>query len=256
MLNLLLLIFAHHQVRNLLFMGRNKKRSFESDTSKTSPPNKMPTRSRSGSVDRSSQILSEIAALREKFNEIEKEVADISKFVREVELLRTKVEEVQGVCESFQRLELENKKRSVLLRGLNFRSVEKQYETRQETKAVLADFFGRVGMTPHLVDYQRLGGLKIGETGNKISIRVQFVDVDQKFDLFDRLKAKGRELQDVSVLTDYPAFQLKQFKQLSDAAYKIRQENPGTKTRIVPKGLALNLQRRPTRDDRWTSVSV
>jgi len=179
-------------------MGRNKKRSFESDTSKTSPPNKMPTRSRSGSVDRSSQILSEIAALREKFNEIEKEVADISKFVREV----------------------------------------------------------RVGMTPHLVDYQRLGGLKIGETGNKISIRVQFVDVDQKFDLFDRLKAKGRELQDVSVLTDYPAFQLKQFKQLSDAAYKIRQENPGTKTRIVPKGLALNLQRRPTRDDRWTSVSV
>jgi hypothetical protein len=233
-------------------MGKNK-RSFESDSSKISPPNKMPARGRSGSVDRSSQILSEIALLREKFTELEKEVAEISKFVREVESLRTRVEAVQESCESFQRLELDNKKRCVLLRGLKFRSTEQQYETRQQTKAVLAEFFTRAGMAPHLVDYQRLGGLRTGENGSKISIRVQFVDVDQKFDLFDKLKAKGRELEDVSVLTDYPSFQLKRFKQLSDAAYKIRQETPGTKTRIVPKGLTLNLQRRPTKDDRWTA---
>jgi len=81
----------------------------------------MPARGRSGSVDRSSQILSEIALLREKFTELEKEVAEISKFVREVESLRTRVEAVQESCESFQRLELDNKKRCVLLRGLKFR---------------------------------------------------------------------------------------------------------------------------------------
>jgi hypothetical protein len=120
----------------------------------------------------------------------------------------------------------------------------------------LAEFFGKVGMRPHLVDYQRLGGLRPNENGSKVSIRVQFVDVDQKFDLFDKLKEKGRELENVSVLTDYPSFQLKQFKKLSDAAYKIRQENPGTKTRIVPKGLALQLQRRPNKDAKWMSVSV
>lgn len=85
---------------------------------------------------------------------------------------------------------------------------------------------------------------------------MQFADVDQKFDLFDKLKTKGRELQHVSVLTDYPSFQLKQFKQLSEAAFKIRQDKPGTKTRIVPKGLGLILQKRTGVDAPWTPVSA
>ncbi len=212
--------------------------------------------SRSNSPDRSTEILEQIAQLKEQFCKIEKEVADIAKFVKEVETMRSKVTEMQETCESFQRLELDNKKRCVLLRGLKFKS-EGKFESRQQTKAVLADFFGRVGMVPHLVDYQRLGGLKLNEDGSKISIRVQFVDVDQKFDLFDKLKAKGRELQDVSVLTDYPSFQLKQFKQLSEAAYKIRKENPGSKTRIIPKGLGLVLQKRAAGfNTTWTPVSA
>jgi TolA-binding protein len=237
-------------------MGR-PKRSLETDQAKVSPPNKMPNRnSRSTSSDRSAEILTQIAQLKEKFSQIEKEVAEITKFVREVESLRGKVSELHETCESFQRLELKNKKRCVLLRGLSFKS-EGKFETRQQTKAVLADFFGRVDMVPHLVDYQRLGGLRPNENGSKISIRVQFVDVDQKFDLFDKLKTKGRELQDVSVLTDYPSFQLKQFKQLSEAAYNIRKENPGTKTRIVPKGLGLTLQRRSAGlDSTWIPVSA
>jgi len=236
-------------------MGRNKRR-FDPESSKVSPPNKMPTRSRSGSVDRSTEILSEIAQLRQRFDDIEKKVEDISKFVREVESLRTRVDAIQESCEGFQRLELETKKRCVLLRGLAFRSSGQQYETRQQTREVLAEFFGKVDMRPHLVDYQRLGGLRLNEDGSKVSIRVQFVDVDQKFDLFNRLKEKGRELANISVLTDYPSFQLKQFKQLSDVAFKIRQENPGAKTRIVPKGLALQLQRRPNKDAKWMSVSA
>ena len=235
-------------------MGGRRKRSLETDQVRNSPPNKMP--SRSNSPDRSTEILEQIAQLKEQFFKIEKEVADIAKFVKEVETMRSKVTEMQETCESFQRLELDNKKRCVLLRGLKFKS-EGKFESRQQTKAVLADFFGRVGMVPHLVDYQRLGGLKLNEDGSKISIRVQFVDVDQKFDLFDKLKTKGRELQDVSVLTDYPSFQLKQFKQLSEAAYKIRKENPGSKTRIIPKGLGLVLQKRAAGfNTTWTPVSA
>jgi len=237
-------------------MGRTK-RSLESDSSKVSPPNKMPSRnSRSSSNDRSSEILTQIAQLREQFCDLQKEVAEISKIVKEVEYMRNKVAELSETCESFQRLELDNKKRCVLLRGLKFGTPAK-FETRQQTKAVLAEFFGRIGMAPHLVDYQRLGGLRPNEDGSKISIRVQFVDVDQKFDLFDKLKEKGRELQDVSVLTDYPSFQLEQFKRLSGTAYNIRKENPGTKTRIVQKGLGLVLQKRGTEPEAsWTPVSA
>lgn len=231
-------------------MGRTK-RSLETDSNRVSPPHKMTTRSNS----ESSELLTAFEQLQERFSKIEKEVAEITKFVREVESLRTKVESLQEVCEGYQRLELENKKRCVLLRGLKFQT-DGKFETRQQTKAVLADFFGRVGMVPHLVDYQRLGGLKDKEDGSKVSIRVQFADVDQKFDLFDKLRVKGRELKDVSVLTDYPTFQLKQFKVLSGAAYKIRQENPGTRTRVVPKGLDLCLQRRANATDRWTTVSL
>ncbi len=111
-------------------------------------------------------------------------------------------------------------------------------------------------MTPHLVDYQRLGGLKAGEDGSKVAIRVQFVTVDQKFDLFDALKVKGREMNDISILTDYPSFQLQEFKKLSGVAFNLRKDHPGTKTRIVPKGLGLILQKRTSAQDRWTAVSV
>jgi len=120
----------------------------------------------------------------------------------------------------------------------------------------LADFFKKIDMTPTLVDYHRLGGLKEKENGSKVAIRVQFVDLDQKFELFDKLKLKGKELQEVSILTDYPSFQVAEFKTLSNAAFNLRQSNPGTKTRIVQKGLGLILQKRTSGNDRWTSVSL
>jgi hypothetical protein len=110
-------------------------------------------------------------------------------------------------------------------------------------------------MVPTLVDYHRLGGVKQGEDGSKVSIRVLFVDVDQKFLLFERLREKGNELNDVSVLTDYPSFQMQEFKTLSTQAFNIRKAQPGTKTRIVPKGLGLTLQRRAGVQDKWTTVS-
>ncbi len=105
---------------------------------------------------------------------------------------------------------------------------------------------------PHLVDYQRLGGLKAGEDGGKVAIRVEFSDVDQQIGLFEKLKVKGRELQEYTVQTDYPRFQLQEFKNLSGRAYEIRKAKPGTKTRI---GLSLVLQTRNSTDDKWMAVS-
>ena len=236
-------------------MGRKSKRSIEESgrAEGISPPSKMAPRNRSDS--KSDKIISKLDAMGARLSNLEKEVAEISKALREMEAIRAEVNSMKDSVEGFQRLEIDSKKRSVLIRGLPFKTTEK-FETRQQTKLVLADLFKRLDMTPHLVDYQRLGGLKAGEDGTKVSVRVQFVTVDQKFDLFDALKAKGRAMDDISILTDYPVFQLQEFKKLSGQAFNLRKDNPGTKTRIVPKGLGLVLQRRANAHDKWTPVSL
>ena len=232
---------------------RNKRTIDESGKSEgSSPPNKMAPR---GSLDKSDEILARLDAMGTRLANLEKEVGELTKALREMEAIRTDVDSMKDTCEGFKRLELEAKKRSVLVRGLPFRTSDK-FETRKQTKVVLAELFERLEMTPHLVDYQRLGGVKSGEDGSKVSIRVQFVNVDQKFDLFDALKSKGRAVDDITILTDYPNFQLQEFKRLSGIAYNLRKDNPGIKTRIVPKGLGLNLQRRANALNKWTSVSL
>jgi len=209
-------------------MGRKNKRSIE-DIGRSdgiSPPSKMAPRGRSDS--KSDEILTKLDALGARLSNLEKEVTELTKALREMEVIRNDINSMKDTCEGFQRMEIDSKKRSVLIRGLPFRTSEK-FETRAQTKLVLADLFKRLDMTPHLVDYQRLGGLKDNENGSKVAIRVQFVTVDQKFDLFDALKQKGRAMDDISI---------------------------GTKTRIVPKGLGLILQKRSNAQDRWTAVSL
>lgn len=236
-------------------MGR-KKRAIELDTDRQSPPYKM-TRNESQAA-----IMAKLDSLESRFVKVEQEVAELSRIVRSfegtIEGIRHEIDSLKESQECFQRLEIESKKRCVLIRGLKFRSKGK-FETRSETRDALASFFGLVGLTgderPHLVDYQRLGGLKAGEDGGKVAIRVEFSDVDQRIGLFEKLKVKGRELQEYTVQTDYPRFQLQEFKNLSGRAYEIRKAKPGTKTRIVPKGLSLVLQTRNSTDDKWTAVS-
>jgi hypothetical protein len=199
--------------------------------------------------------MAKLESLENRFSMIEKEVAELGRIVRSIEGLKADVDSLKESQDCFRRLEIEAKKRCVLIRGLKFRT-NGRFESRQETREALADFFGLVGVEgPHLVDYQRLGGLKAGEDGAKVAIRVEFSDVDQRLNLFDKLKLKGRDLQDYSVQTDYPKFQLQEFKQLSGRAYEIRQGRRGTRTRIVPKGLGLVLQTRDSPEGKWMSVS-
>jgi len=232
--------------------GKRTRRSLEVDAEKVSPPSKMRSNSESSKSD---EILAKLDQLDTRFKAIEKEMSELSRFMKEMDAVKAEVEALKNDCAGYQRFELETKKRSVLIRGLPFKSQDK-FESRTQTRAALAEFFTKLGMTPTLVDYQRLGGVKDGEDGSKISIRLQFVDLDQKFDMYDKLKLKGRELKDVSILTDYPSFQIPEFKKLSGQAFNLRQANPGTKTRIVPRGLSLVLQKRVNGSDRWTSVST
>jgi hypothetical protein len=217
-----------------------------------SPPNKMSTRSINGAGV--AEIMTKLDSIEERFIRLEKEVAEITKVLKEFEVVKHEVEALKETIQSYQRLEIDLKKRSVLVRGLMFRSEDK-YETRNQTRTALAGFFDKIGLKPHLVDYQRLGSRRENEDGSKVSIRLEFTDVDQKLNLFEKLKGMGREVQDISILTDFPRFQLQEFKRLSGLGYEIRTRTPGTKTRVVAKGLGLILQKRAGVSDRWTSVS-
>jgi hypothetical protein len=247
-------------------MGRTNKRPLDRDSEKTSPPCKMPGGTKSGE----SEILTKLTSfetkvesrfdvLYSKFTSLEKEVADIAKSIREIEAVReevrslkAEVEDLQVAVTGYQKLELETKKRSVLVKGLKFESGDKKFETRAQTLAALEKLFGRLNMTPHLVDYYRLGGRKEGEDGSGVCVRVQFDDVDQKLAMFEKLKTDGRALSDISVLTDYPSFQQQEFKALSGKAYELRKATPGLRTRIIPRGLGLALQTRPNANSQWT----
>lgn len=205
------------------------------------------------------KVDSKFDSLSDRFRNLEKEVSDIARALREIEavrqevnILREEVDNLKVAITGYHRLELETKRRSVLIKGLKFESGGKKFETRAQTLLVLGKLFERLGMTPHLVDYYRLGGLREGEDGSKVCIRVQFDDVDQKMVMFDKLKTDGQAFSDISVLTDYPSFQQQDFKILSGKAYELRKSSPGLKTRIVPKGLGLALQTKANAGAQWT----
>jgi hypothetical protein len=232
----------------------SKKRNLDKDSDKVSPPGKM-GRSQNIGESGTQEILAKLDLIEARFANIEKEVVEIRKVLKEMENVKAEMETIKTAVTGLQRLELDSKRRCVLIRGLKFQTEEK-FETRPQTKEALAEFFRLIDMTPHLVDYHRLGGRKSDEDGSKVSVRVEFADVDQKFRLFELLRSKGRELAKYSVLTDYPSFQIPTFKNLSEKAYNLRVANPGTKTRIVARGLDLVLQRRANLSDKWMAVSA
>jgi hypothetical protein len=252
-------------------MGRNSKRPLDRDSSKVSPPSKMAGGLGGSGASRgeNSEVLAKLTSIEAKFDSLESrftnlevEVAEISRVLKEIESvkgevdnLRSEVDILKVSLNGFQRMEIEAKRRSILIKGLRFESGDKRFETRTQTKAALSKFFEKVDLTPHLVDYYRLGGRRDDEDGSRVCVRVQFDDVDQKFELFEKLKSSGRTLSDYSILTDYPSFQQQEFKALSGKAYELRTATPGLKTRIVPKGLGLQLQTRAGSEHKWTAVS-
>jgi len=157
--------------------------------------------------------------------------------------------------ESFMRFEVDQKKKSVLLKGLDTISTKK-YETRSETYRRVNDLFDHLGLNLTLEDYQRLGPIKPNDAGSTL-VRLQFWSKDDKTSLFSKFKEYNNDevVKRLSLINDYPLFQLAEVKRLSDESYKLRQSHKGTKTRIVPRGLDLLLQTRDS-EGKWTTVST
>jgi hypothetical protein len=241
---------------------RNKRdrHSLDQEASKISPPHKMSrggfnpnfnTGSNSGPGAKQ-YTLNDVMM---KLDRIEGEISKIWQKFEELDNLKHEVAQLRKANEGFLRQEVEQKKKCILIKGLASKSTEK-YETRSETKETLDEMFNYFSLSPILEDYQRLGELKKDESENTL-IRVKFATMDGKNELFQKFKEMGRdsELSKISLITDYPQFQLQEVKRLSNIAYDIRKHQKGTKTRIVPRGLGLALQSREG-NGKWTTVST
>ena len=118
------------------------------------------------------------------------------------------------------------------------------------------NLFEHIGLNLTLQDYQRLGPIKPDDPGNTL-VRLVFWTIDDKSQIF----AKMQEFPDdpivkkISLINDYPLFQIADVKKLSDEAYNLRKSNKSIKTRIVPRGLEVCLQSRKGREGKWMMVS-
>ena len=84
------------------------------------------------------------------------------------------------------------------------------------------NLFEHIGLNLTLQDYQRLGPIKPDDPGNTL-VRLVFWTIDDKSQIF----AKMQEFPDdpivkkISLINDYPLFQIADVKKLSDEAYNL-----------------------------------
>ncbi len=239
-------------------MERKRNRSLEScgpNSEKVSPPSKM-NKANSSSVTLA-DVMKEILEIKDKTTKIEADNKEFQKWAKEIKEIKEQVGVLKAVVDDYRRSEIEAKKACVLIKGLKILGSGK-FETRTETRERLRELFSELGgFRSHMFDYYRLGGKKDNDDdGTQVPIRVIFVDVDQKYELFDLLRTHGKNpnVKKVQVLNDYPKFQVAVVKRLNQKGYELRQQTQGLRTRIVPRGISLVLQTRINKDDKWTTV--
>jgi hypothetical protein len=205
-------------------------------------------------MDQLNQLMATNADMMKKIEQLEKRFDKVEKMFEDVENLKKQMATLHKPLEGLKRLEVELKKKSLLLKGLGSFSTKK-YETRLETYNSIQKLFNHIGLNLTLEDYQRLGPLKPNDSGSTL-VRLQFWSKDNKSMLFAKFKEYSSDemVRKISLINDYPLFQLAEVKRLSDLAYGLRQKDRSTKTRIVPRGLEVQLQRRD-QSGKWTTVS-
>ncbi len=206
-------------------------------------------------MEQLTQLVEANTAVLKKIDQLEKRFEKVEKIFDEVESLKRQIAIMSKPLEDLRRLEIEQKKKSILVKGLDSISTKK-YETRSETYGRVQTLFEHIGLNLTLEDYQRLGPLKPNEPGNTL-VRLQFWSRDDKSLLFAKFKEYTDDavVKSLSLINDYPTFQLAEVKRLSNEAFKLRQKDKRTKTRIVPRGLEVHLQKRDP-SGAWTTVST
>lgn len=240
-------------------MLSSKKRD-RASSEQVSPPHKMAKNrdsqpSNSDLMEQLTQLVEANADILKKIDQIEKRFQKVEKIFDDVEKLKRQVAMMSKPLEGLRRLEVEQKKKSILVKGIDSLSTKK-YETRVETYNRVQQLFTHIGLNLTLEDYQRLGPLKPDDSGSTM-IRLQFWSKDDKSSLFAKFKeySSDESIKRILLINDYPLFQLADVKKLSNEAFKIRQKDKRIKTRIVPRGLEVQLQQRDP-SGTWKTVSL
>jgi hypothetical protein len=246
-------------------MNNSKKRD-RAESDQVSPPHKMTKGgqqfgaqpSNSDLMARLDGLMSSNTEMIEKITELEKRFTLVEKLFQEVETLKKEVDRLSKQNkpnEAFMRFEIEQKKKCVLVKGIKS-FTDRKYESRNETYDRVTELFGHIGLTLTLEDYQRLGPIKTDDPGSTL-VRLQFWSKDDKAQIYAKFKEFSNDpvIKKISLINDYPLFQLAQVKKLSEESYNLRQQNRLIKTRIVPRGLEVQLQTRNGSTGKWMSVS-
>ena len=248
-------------------MSKTKKRN-RASTDLVSPPHKMTKRSQQNNIQpTNSDLMTQLTKLVatntnmiQKIENLEKRFSHVETLFEEVEFLKkevTRLSRQNKPSEDLKRYEVEQKKKSILVKGLESRT-NKKYESRQETYDKVNEMFEHAGLKCMTVeDYQRLGPINPQETGSTL-VRLHFWTKDDKSQLFSKFKEYSNDpfLRKISLITDYPLFQLEEVKKLSNDAYQLRKKDKTVKTRIVPRGLEVCLQSKKGASGKWTMVST
>jgi len=248
-------------------MSKNKKRD-RAESDQISPPHKMTRNGQqfgAGAQPSNADLMAQLdklvssnADMVGKIENLEKRFALLEKLFDEVEILKKEVERLSKQSkpnEAFMRFEVENKKKCVLVKGL-ISTTNKKYETRSETYDRVTELFSHIGLGLTLEDYQRLGPIRNDDPGSTL-VRLQFWSKDEKAQIYAKFKEFSDDpvIKKISLINDYPLFQLAEVKRLSNESYQLRQKDRSTKTRIVPRGLEVHLQVRRGAAGKWTTVS-
>jgi hypothetical protein len=241
-------------------MLSSKKRD-RTTAESVSPPHKMAKNNKDSQpsnadlMDQLNKLVDSNADVLKKIDQLEKRFEKVEKTFEEVDRLKKQIATMNKAFDSLKRLDVEQKKKSILVKGLDSLSTKK-YETRSETYNRVQNLFEHVGLNLTLEDYQRLGPLKPDDSGSTL-VRLQFWSKDDKSALFAKFKQYSSDpvVKCISLINDYPLFQLPEVKRLSNEAFKIRQKDKRIKTRIVPRGLEVVLQQRD-QSGTWKTVNT
>jgi len=189
-------------------MNNSKKRD-RVTTEQISPPHKMAKNtqpSNSDLMEQLNQLVSSNSEMLKKIDHLEKRFDKVERLFGEVEELKKKIVSMSQTIDSYKRLDIDLKKKSVLIKGLDSFSTKK-FETRAETNRKVHALFEHLGLNLTMEDYQRLGPLKPGEPGATL-VRVQFWSKDDKSALFAKFKEYSSDavVKRISLINDYPSF--------------------------------------------------
>lgn len=202
-------------------------------------------------------ILDALEALR---GELKTQIAGVNDKLGRLEALSSRVQAVEVKMGTWERrckqAEVEEKRKWTVIRGLWKQEEVVGYETRDQLRTSLDEMKELMGVELRLMDYYRLKDIQRNKKSIPGLVKVKFITSDDKDYFFSKVPVCGQkdDLKNLSFQQDVPSFLVEKYKRLDGLAFKLRKSDK-VKTRVVPRGLDLQLQKRTKEaGSRWETV--